>query len=142
MGRDGYHEVLGVCEGTREDKESWRSLLRHLNARGLRGVRLFISGKCSGLVESPGKFHPEPHWQRCVVHWYRNVPSVALKAKAKLVAVMLKAIHAQEDREAVRKKAAEVVERLQGMRLGKAAETVRAGVEETLSDMRSPPCTG
>ena len=139
VGSDGYRQVLGVCEGMKEDKEGWRNFLRHLKERGLRGVRLFISDKCLGLVESLGEFYAEAHWQRCVVHWYRNVLSVVPKAKAKQVAAMLKAIHAQEDRQAARKKAADVVEKLQGMRLGQAAEAVRDGVEETLSYMQFPP---
>ena len=133
VGRDGYRQVLGVCEGTKEDKEGWRNFLRHLKQRGLAGVKLFVSDKCLGLVESLGEFYPEAHWQRCVVHWYRNVLTTVPRGKSKPVAAMLKAIHAQEDREAARKKAADVVQKLQGMRLGKAAEAVRQGVEETLS---------
>jgi len=139
VGRDGFRQVLGVCEGTKEDKEGWRNFLRHLKARGLKGVKLFISDKCLGLVESLGEFYPEARWQRCVVHWYRNVLTVVPKAKAREVAAMLKAIHAQEDREAAGKKAADVFEKLRGMRLGKAAEAVREGVEETLSYMSFPP---
>lgn len=138
VGRDGYRQVLGVCEGTKEDKEGWRNFLRHLKQRGLAGVKLFVSDKCLGLVESLGEFYPEAHWQRCVVHWYRNVLTTVPRGKSKPVAAMLKAIHAQEDREAARKKAADVVQKLQGMRLGKAAEAVRQGVEETLSYMRFP----
>ena len=57
--RDGYREILGVCEGTKEDKESWRNFLRHLKERGLKGVRLIISDKCLGLVEALGEFFPE-----------------------------------------------------------------------------------
>ena len=139
VGGDGFRQVLGVCEGTKEDKEGWRSFLRHLKSRGLKGVRLIISDKCLGLVESLGEFYPEARWQRCVVHWYRNVLTAVPRAKAKQVAAMLKAIHAQEDGEAARKKAADVVEKLAGMRLGKAAEAVREGVEETLSYMAYPP---
>ena len=138
VGSDGYREVLGVCEGMKEDKEGWRQFLRQLKQRGLKGVRLFISDKSLGLVESLGEFYAEARWQRCVVHWYRNVLSVVPKAKAKQVAAMLKAIHAQEDREAARKKAADVVEKLEGLRLGKAAESVREGIEETLSYMQFP----
>jgi transposase-like protein len=135
---DGYREVLGVCEGTKEDKEGWRNFLRHLKERGLTGVQLIISDKCLGLVESLGEFYPEARWQRCVVHWYRNVLTVVPKAKSKQVAAMLKAIHAQEDREAACKKASDVVKKLQGLRLGKAADAVQEGVEETLSYMRFP----
>jgi len=138
VGADGDREVLAVCEGTKEDKESWRNFLRHLKERGLKGVRLVISDKCVGLVEALGEFFPEAAWQRCVVHWYRNVFTAVPKGKVKTVAAMLKAIHAQEDREAARRKAADVVEKLEAMRLAKTAQIVREGVEETLSYMAFP----
>jgi putative transposase len=53
---DGFREILGVMEGTKEDTESWRAFLRHLKERGLRGVRLVISDKCLGLVKALGEF--------------------------------------------------------------------------------------
>jgi putative transposase len=135
---DGYREILAVCEGTKEDKESWRNFLRHLKERGLKGVRLIISDKCLGLVEALGEYFPEAQWQRCVVHWYRNVFTAVPKGKVKAVAAMLKAIHAQEDREAARRKAEDVVAKLETMKLGKAAQIVREGVEETLCYMAFP----
>jgi len=135
---DGHREVLGVCEGMKEDKESWRNFLRHLKERGLTGVRLIISDKSLGLVESFAEFYPDAAWQRCVVHWYRNVFTVVPKAKVKQVAAMLKAIHAQEDIEAAREKAAAIVAKLEAMRLNKAATTVADGIEETLSYMQFP----
>lgn len=135
---DGYREILGVVEGTKEDTESWRNFLRHLKERGLRGVQLFISDKSLGLLEALGEFYPEAAWQRCMVHWYRNVMSVVPKGKVKEVMAMLKAIHAQEDRQAARDKAALVVEKLTSMRLGQAATIVRDGVDETLSYMSFP----
>jgi len=76
-------------------------------------------------------FYPEAAWQRCVVHFYRNVFTVVPRGKIKEVAAMLKAIHAQEDR-AADLKAQAVVEKLAAMRLGQAAEIVRAGADETL----------
>jgi len=135
---DGYREILGVMEGAKEDTESWRSFLRHLKQRGLRGPQLFISDKCLGLVESLAEFYPQAAWQRCAVHFYRNVFTVVPKGKVKEVAAMLKAIHAQEDRVAAREKAQAVASKLEGMRLGKAAELVRAGIEETLAYMAFP----
>src|SRR6202007_435212 len=51
---DGYREILGVVEGLKEDTESWRDFLRHLKQRGMKGVRLFISDKSLGLLESLG----------------------------------------------------------------------------------------
>jgi transposase-like protein len=135
---DGHREILGVCEGGKEDAEGWRSFLRHLKARGLRGVRLVISDKCLGLVEAVGECFPEAAWQRCVVHFYRNVFTAVPSGRVKEVAAMLKAIHAQEDREAAQAKAATVVAKLAGMRLTKAAEVLRSGIDETLAYMAFP----
>lgn len=135
---DGHREILGVCEGVKEDAESWRSFLRHLKGRGLKGVELIISDKSLGLVESVAEFYPEARWQRCMVHWYRNVLTAVPKGHAQEVAAMLKAIHAQEDREAASAKAEAVVQKLESMRLNKAASVVRNGVQETLSYMAFP----
>jgi transposase-like protein len=135
---DGVREILGVCEGAKEDKESWLSFLRHLKARGLRGIQLAISDKCLGLVEALGECFPEARWQRCVVHFYRNVFSVVPKGKVRAVATMLKAIHAQEDLEEAQKKARAVVAKLKMLRLSKASKIVEEGFSETLSYYHFP----
>lgn len=136
--QDGYRQILGVVEGAKEDAESWRSFLRHLKERGLAGVELVISDKCLGLVETLGEFYPDAAWQRCMVHWFRNVLTVVPTSKAREVVAMLKAIHAQEDRTAAEKKATDVVTKLQDMKLAKAAKIVEEGVAETLSYMAFP----
>jgi transposase-like protein len=138
VNRDGFREVLGVMEGAKEDKDSWAAFLRSLKGRGLRGVRLFVCDKCLGLVESLPEFYPQAGWQRCVVHFYRNVFTAVPKGKVQEVAAMLKAIHAQEDEAAARAKALQVVEKLEGLRLGKAAGIVREGIGETLTYMALP----
>ena len=138
VGSDGYREILGVAEGAKEDSESWRNFLRYLKSRGLKGVRLVISDKCLGLVEALAEFYPEASWQRCAVHFYRNVFTVVPKSKAKNVAAMLKAIHAQEDRQAALEKAQAVAEKLRAMHLAAAAEIVGQGAAETLSYMAFP----
>jgi putative transposase len=138
VNRDGYREILGVCEGMKEDTEGWRQFLRHLKQRGLAGVQLAVSDKCVGLVGALGEVFPEARWQRCVVHFYRNVFSVTPKSRAKDVAAMLKAIHAQEDRAAAQAKADQVVEKLHTMKLGQAADIVRGGIGETLTYMSFP----
>ena|SRR5699024_4576989 len=91
---DGYRHVLGIAEGHKEDKAGWSGFLKHLKQRGLAGTRLFISDACLGLVASLGELYPEADWQRCTVHFYRNVFSHVPKAKVRGVAMMLKAIHA------------------------------------------------
>lgn len=139
VAEDGFRDILGVCEGAKEDTESWSNFLRHLKQRGLKGVRLVISDKCLGLVEALGEFYPDCRWQRCVVHFYRNVFSVVPNGKVKEVAAMLKAIHAQEDRVEAQKKAEAVANKLQDMKLARAAEFVRDGAQETLGYYEFPP---
>src|SRR6201997_1010701 len=138
VAQSGFREILGVSEGAKEDGPSWTAFLRELKQRGLKGVQLFVSDKCLGLVENLAEFFPEAAWQRCVVHFYRNVFTVVPKGKVNEVAAMLKAIHAQEDRAAAEIKAGQVVEKLEGMKLPKAAAVVREGVAETLSYMAFP----
>jgi putative transposase len=135
---DGFREILGVMEGAKEDAASGRAFLRHLKERGLRGVRLVISDKCLGLVEALGECFPGARWQRCVVHWYRNVMRVVPTGKVREVVALRKAVHAQEDREAALAKAEQVVAKLAALRLAQAASVVRAGVAETLAYMAFP----
>jgi putative transposase len=134
----GYRQVLGAKEGAKEDKESWMSFLRHLKNRGLCGVRLFVSDKCLGLVDSLADFYPEARWQRCVVHFYRNVFTVVPGSRVKEVAAMLKAIHAQEDREAAEEKIMAVTRKLKALKLTNAARMVEQGAAETLSYYEFP----
>jgi putative transposase len=129
----GYREILGICEGAKEDKTGWSAFLRHLKERGLKGIRLITSDACIGLAESAAEFFPEAAWQRCIVHWYRNIFSHVPSTKVREIATMLKAIRAGEDLAAAREKAIRVIEKLRGLRLSRAAELVEAAVEETLS---------
>ena len=133
VNEEGFREVIGVAEGAKEDKSGWSGFLKHLKQRGLKGVQLCISDKCLGLVESLAEYFPEARWQRCVVHFYRNVFTYVPKGKLKDVVAMLRAIHSQEDREESLKKAQIVIEKLKGMQLKKAAGVMEEGIEETLS---------
>ena len=80
-----------------------------------------------------GEVFPDAKYQRCTVHFYRNVFSVVPKSKVKIVAKMLKAIHAQESKKASREKAKAVVAELRAMKLKEAAKKVEDGIEETLT---------
>ena len=138
VGVDGYRRILGVAEGHKEDKSGWSGFLRHLKERGLNGVQLVISDACLGLKESVHDYYPETDWQRCMVHFYRNVFSHVPNVKVKEVARMLKAIHAQESLDSARAKAANIVDQLKQMRLSKAADLVEEAIEETLTFYRFP----
>ena len=130
---DGYRQVLGVAEGAKEDKAGWSGFLRHLKKRGLKDVQLIISDACLGLMASIGDFYPEAKWQRCTVHFYRNVFTVVPRGKVKEVARMLKAIHASEDKAAAHEKAEAVIIKLESRKLRQAAQVVRKGIADTLT---------
>ena len=138
VNQDGCREIIGAAEGMKEDRESWRSFFVWLKERGLSGVRLIIGDKNLGMLETIPEVFPDAKYQRCTVHFYRNVFSVTLRNKMKAVAMMLKAIHAQESREAAREKAVEVSQKLREMKLPKAAQKVQDGIEETLIYMEFP----
>lgn len=133
VSEDGYRHILGVHEGPKEDKVGWSTFLSHLKERGLKGVRLIISDACMGLLESAAQYYPDAEWQRCIVHFYRNVFSLVPKGKRTEVARMLKAIHAQEDKNAALEKGKQVVASLKAKKLPKAAELVERVIAETLT---------
>lgn len=133
VNQDGFRELLGTWEGPKEDKAGWGAFLVHLKERGLSGTQLFVSDKCMGLVESLAEHFPEARWQRCVVHFYRNVWNQVPSTKIAQVVPMLKAIHAQEDREACIEKSRIVIEKLKDMKLQGAAKILEEGYLETLS---------
>lgn len=135
---DGQREVIGAAEGMKEDSASWLSFLRSLKERGLNGTQLFIGDRNLGLLDAVQEVFPAAKYQRCTVHFYRNIFSVVPRGKVKLVAAMLKAIHAQEDKEAALEKAQAVVSKLQEMKLKEAAKKVEESVLETLTHMNFP----
>lgn len=138
VNEDGYREILGAAEGMKEDKASWTEFFKWLKNRGLEGVRLIVGDKCLGMLEAVGEVFPEAKYQRCTVHFYRNVFSVVSRSKGKVVAKMLKAIHAQESKEAAKEKARSVVAALREMKLKEAAVKVENSIEETLIYMDFP----
>jgi len=136
--QEGYRQVLGVAEGEKEDKAGWGQFIKHLKERGLAGISLFVSDGCIGLVESMKEYYPQARWQRCCVHFYRNVFAHVPRTKVREVASMLKAIHAQEDSKAAQEKAKSVSDKLKLMKLPKAAEWVDNYIQDTLSYYHFP----
>lgn len=139
VNKEGYREIIGVAEGSREDAESWRNFFRYLKERGLQKVSLIVSDKSIGVLDAIGDFFPGSRWQRCIVHFYRNVLNAIPAGKVKHITTMLKAIHAQEDKQAALQKAEQIVEKLRILKMEKAARIIHAGVEETLSFYEFPP---
>lgn len=135
---DGYREIIGAGEGFTESKECWREFLSWLKERGLHGVRMFTGDKAAAMTGSIAEVFPDAAYQRCTVHFYRNVLSKVPKSKRSQVAAMLKAIHAMESYEASEEKALSVAAELESMKLAAAAKCLREGFAETLTYTRFP----
>ena len=84
-------------------------------------------------MESAAEYLPDARWQRCMVHFYRNVFSHVPATRVREVSHMLKAIHAQENRDAADRKARAIVEDLRAARMNAAANLIERSVSETLT---------
>lgn len=135
---DGFREIIGAAEGFTESGECWREFLSWLKGRGLSGVRMFTGDKAASMAGTIAEVFPDAAYQRCTVHFYRNVLAKVPRTKRPQVAAMLKAIHAQESFDASMEKASAVTESLNKMKLASAAKCVRDGVVETLAYTRFP----
>jgi putative transposase len=95
--RSGDREVLGASVGDSEDGAFWLAFLRSLRARGLAGVQLVISDAHEGLVSAAEAVMIGAAWQRCRVHFMRNVLAKIPKANAEMVAAAIRTIFSQPD---------------------------------------------
>ncbi len=92
---DGRREVLGCDVGDSESQEFWTAFLRGLRDRGLAGVQLVISDHHSGLTKAIAAVLQGAAWQRCRVHFMRNVLARVPKTSAEMVAAAIRTIFAQ-----------------------------------------------
>jgi putative transposase len=108
----GDREVLGIDVGDSEDGAFWTAFLRSLRARGMGGVQLVISDHHLGLKTAIGAVFVGAAWQRCRVHFMRNVLARVPKASAEMVAAAIRTIFAQPDPDHVRAQLDEVARML------------------------------
>ncbi len=94
---DGNREVLGFDVGDSENGAFWTSFLRSLKARGLTGVQLVVSDAHEGLKTAIASVLLGSCWQRCRVHFTRNVLDAVAKSNAEMVAAAIRTIFAQPD---------------------------------------------
>lgn len=130
---DGYREVIGIQEGASEDKESWTRFIRSLLARGLKGVRLVTGDKSLGLIATLNALLPDAQYQRCMVHFERNVISEVSPSHRAWAGRALKAVFAMEDRQSALDKAQQVASELRKKKLTRAAKCLDEGIRETLT---------
>jgi putative transposase len=98
----GDREVLGLSVGDSEDGAFWTAFARSLRARGLSGVRLVISDAHQGLKSAIATVFLGAAWQRCKVHFLRNVLARIPKGRAEMVLALIRTIWAAPDPAAVR----------------------------------------
>ncbi|WP_373160394.1 IS256 family transposase [Bifidobacterium longum] len=128
---EGHREVIGVAEGMKEDGDSWEQFVRSMIERGLKGVRLVVGDRCAGLVSTVNSMLPKARYQRCMVHFIRNVLSKTPPTHRQWASAALKAIFAMESRESALAKAESVAAEMEARRLKAAANCLREGVGET-----------
>ncbi len=128
---DGRREVLGVATGPSEAEAFWKSFLRSLADRGLRGVKLVIADDHKGLRAAASKiFHAT--LQRCRVHWMRNLLTHAPAKQRPAVIAMVKTIFAQESAREVRAQWKSVADALRE-RAPKLAALMDASLDDVLA---------
>jgi putative transposase len=110
---DGVREVLGVDVGLSEDVVLWRAFLQGLVGRGLAGVRLVISDAHTGLKQAVREVFVGASWQRCRVHFLRNVLAQVPKTAMAMVGATVRTIFEQADRPAAQAQLAHVCTILQ-----------------------------
>jgi transposase-like protein len=112
VARTGDREVLGLAVGDSEDGAFWTAFLRSLRARGLTGVQLVISDAHEGLKAAIAGVFVGAAWQRCRVHFMRNVLARVPKGSAEMVAAAVRTIFAQPDAGAVAEQLETIAEKL------------------------------
>ena len=131
VGMDGRREVLSVAEGMKEDSESWREFIKGMLARGLKGVRLVTGDRCAGLVAAVNELLPGARYQRCMVHFERNILTKVNPKNRDWAADALKAIFSMESRDKALEKAESVAKDMEARKLREAAKCLREGIGET-----------
>lgn len=133
---DGRREVLGLDIGDSEAETFWTEFLRTLRRRGLKGVRLVVSDAHEGLKAAIAKVL-NATWQRCRVHFMRNVLAHAGKSGRRVVAAFIATAFAQPDAEAAKDQWRKVADQLRP-RVPKLATMLDQAETDVLAYMTFP----
>ena len=133
----GERQILGVDAGPSEDRAFWTAFLRSLVKRGLRGVRLVISDAHEGLQRAIAAVLSGTTWQRCRVHFMRNVLATLPRTAREPVAAIVRTIFAQPDHPTAQAQLQRVVEGLR-TRFAQAAELLEQATEDVLAYLHFP----
>ncbi len=137
VSRSGERQIFGVDAGPSEDEAFWTRFLRDLVRRGLKGVLLVVSDAHEGLKAAIAKVLQGAAWQRCRVHFMRNLLSTVPKGAQELVASFVRTVFAQPDYPSARARLERVADGLRG-RFPKAAELLEEAAEDLLAHFHFP----
>jgi putative transposase len=129
---DGRREVLGFDVGDSEDGAFWTAFLRSLKARGLSGVQLVISDAHTGLKAAIGAVMIGAAWQRCRVHFLRNVLAQVPRGNTEMVAAAIRTVFAQPDAQHVHEQF-ETIAMMLGRQLPKVEQMMREARDDLLA---------
>jgi putative transposase len=133
----GERQILGVDAGPSEDRAFWTAFLRGLVKRGLRGVRLVVSDAHEGLKRAVATVLSGVTWQRCRVHFMRNLLATVPRTAREPVAAIVRTIFAQPDAATAHAQLRKVVDGLRG-RFAQAAELLEQAAEDVLAYLHFP----
>jgi transposase-like protein len=134
---EGERQVLGVDAGPSEDAAFWTAFLRDLKRRGLQGVRLVISDAHEGIKQAIATVLTGATWQRCRVHFMRNLLAVVPKGAREAVAAVVRTIFAQPDHASAVAQLRRVIEGLRP-RFPEAATRLEEAAEDVLAYLHFP----
>jgi transposase-like protein len=134
---DGQREVLGLDIGPSEDGAFWQAFLRGLVARGLSGVELVCSDAHQGLKGAIAAVLQGATWQRCRVHFLRNLLALVPKSAAEMVAATVRTVFAQPDAAGAREQWRKVADGLRA-RFPRAAALLDEAEEDVLAYLAFP----
>ena len=134
---EGERQVLGVDVGPSEDRAFWTAFLRSLVKRGLKGVRLVISDAHEGLKQAISTVLAGTTWQRCRVHFMRNLLATVPQGAREAIAAIVRTIFAQPDHASAMTQLRKVADGLRG-RFPRAAALLEEAAEDVLAYRHLP----
>lgn len=137
VNRDGNREVLGFEVSISESGASWSAFLNSLISRGLGGVKMVISDAHTGLREAINSVFTGASWQRCRVHFMRNILAEVPKKQKGMVSAMVRTIFSAENKNDAKAQVSAVLNQLSG-RFPRAMSVLEQGEEDVLAYMDFP----
>ena len=134
---EGERQVLGIDVGPSEDRAFWTAFLRSLVKRGLHGVRLVVSDAHEGLKQAISTVLTGATWQRCRVHFMRNLLATVPHGAREAIAAIVRTIFAQPDHGSALAQLRKVADGLRG-RFPRAAALLEEAAEDILAYRHLP----